>query len=195
MCLPSAESFGARGVFSNESGLGSAPIAHAAARTDNRVRQGIIGMLRTFIDTIIVCSMTALVIIMTGAWTSGENGAELSAKAFNMGLPGPGDVVVALGLILFAFSTILAWSYYGEKCVEYILGSGAVKPYRYLWVIAVLVGAVGNLDMIWLIADAMNGLMAVPNLIGLLLLSPVVFRVTKEHFSANGEHYRQGTRT
>jgi len=172
----------ARGVFSNEAGLGSAPIAHAAARTDDPVRQGVVGMLGTFIDTIIVCSMTALVIIMTGAWQSGKTGAELSSLAFNKGLPGPGDFVVAFGLIFFAFSTILAWSYYGEKCVEYIFGSGAVMPYRYLWVIAILVGAVGELDLIWLIADVMNGLMAVPNLIALLLLSPVIFRVTKEYF-------------
>lgn len=173
----------ARGVFSNEAGLGSAPIAHAAARTDDPVRQGVVGMLGTFIDTIIVCSMTALVIIMTGAWQSGETGAELSALAFNKGLPGPGDFVVAFGLIFFAFSTILAWSYYGEKCVEYIFGSGAVMPYRYLWVLAILVGAISELDLIWLIADVMNGLMALPNLIALLLLSPVIFRVTREYFN------------
>ncbi|MBZ4686492.1 MAG: amino acid carrier protein [Clostridiales bacterium] len=181
--LKQALRFGvARGVFSNEAGLGSAPIAHAAATTNNPVRQGVIGMLGTFIDTICVCTMTALVIIMTGAWQSGETGAELSAKAFNMGLPGPGDFVVSFGLIFFAFSTILAWSYYGEKCVEYIFGTGAVLPYRILWVVAVFIGAIGNLELIWLVADAMNGLMAVPNLIALLLLSPVIFKITKEYF-------------
>jgi len=172
----------ARGVFSNEAGLGSAPIAHAAARTSDPVRQGVIGMLGTFIDTIVVCSMTALVIVMTGTWQSGKTGAQLSALAFNKGLPGPGDFVVAFGLIFFAFSTILAWCYYGEKCVEYIFGTRAVLPYRYLWVIAVLVGAVADLGVIWLIADVMNGLMAVPNLIALLLLSPVIFRITREYF-------------
>lgn len=173
----------ARGVFSNEAGLGSAPIAHAAARNNDPVRQGIIGMLGTFIDTIIVCSMTALVIIMTGAWTSGKTGAQLSAQAFNQGLPGPGDFVVAFGLIFFAFSTILAWSYYGEKCVEYLFGTGVIIPYRLLWVAAIVVGAVSELDMIWLIADVMNGLMALPNLVALLLLSPVIFKVTREYFS------------
>ncbi|MBO8129315.1 MAG: sodium:alanine symporter family protein [Peptococcaceae bacterium] len=178
----------ARGVFSNEAGLGSAPIAHAAARTNNPVRQGIVGMLGTFIDTIIVCSMTALVIIMTGAWKSGQTGAELSALAFKTGLPGPGDFVVAFGLIFFAFSTILGWSYYGERCIEYIFGTSAVMPYRYLWVIAVFVGAAANLiegglGMVWTVADIMNALMAVPNLIALLLLSPVIFKVTKEYFA------------
>jgi len=180
----------ARGVFSNESGLGSAPIAHAAARTKDPVRQGIVAMLSPFIDTIVVCTMTALVIIMTGVWQSGETGAELSAMAFNKGLPGPGDFVVAFGLIFFAFSTILGWSYYGERCVEYIFGTGAVMPYRYLWVIAVIIGAVANLGIIWTVADVMNGLMAVPNLIALLLLSPVIFKITRDYF--NKEKHSSG---
>lgn len=175
----------ARGVFSNEAGLGSAPIAHAAARTNNPVRQGVIGMLGTFIDTIIICTMTALIIVMTGAWQSGKNSAELSAYAFNIGMPGLGTFVVSFGLIFFAFSTILAWSYYGEKCVEYIFGTGSIMPYRILWIVAVGFGAitVGQLDLIWLIADVMNGLMALPNLIALLLLSPVIFKLTKEYFA------------
>ena len=174
----------ARGVFSNEAGLGSAPIAHAAAKTTSPVRQGIIGMLGTFIDTICVCSLTALVIIMTGAWTSGETGAELSAMAFNKGLPGPGDFVVGFGLIFFAFSTILAWSYYGQVCIEYIFGLKGVKPYRYIYVVLVFIGAIINLDVVWTFSDVMNGLMIVPNLIALLVLSPLIFRMTKEYFSS-----------
>ncbi|MFP3869672.1 MAG: alanine/glycine:cation symporter family protein [Syntrophobacteria bacterium] len=173
----------ARGVFSNEAGLGSAPIAHAAARTNDAVRQGIIAMLGTFIDTICVCTLTALVIIMTGVWQSGETGAELSAMGFNRGLPGPGDFVVAFGLIFFAFSTILAWSYYGEICVEYLLGIKAVLPYRYLWVIVLVIGAQAELGMIWTIADVMNGLMIIPNLTALLLLSPIIFKLTRKYFS------------
>lgn len=173
----------ARGVFSNEAGLGSAPIAHAAARTKHPVRQGVIGMLGTFIDTICVCTMTALVILVTGAWQSGETGAELSALAFNKGLPGPGDFVVTFGLIFFAFSTILAWSYYGEVCVRYLVGYKAVLPYKLLWVAAVLVGAILNLDLVWTISDVMNGFMMVPNLIALLVLSPIVFRLASEYFS------------
>ena len=172
-----------RGVFSNEAGLGSAAIAHAATTTEKPARQGIVGMLGGFIDTLIVCTLTALVIIMSGAWTSGETGAELTTIAFNKGLPGPGGLVVAFGLIFFAFSTILTWSYYGEKSLEYILGSKAIKPYRYLWVIMVFVGAVGNLNVVWALADAMNGLMIIPNLIALLVLSPIIFKETRKYFS------------
>ncbi|MGM0437543.1 MAG: alanine/glycine:cation symporter family protein [Bacillota bacterium] len=172
-----------RGVFSNEAGLGSAAIAHAATTTKKPVRQGIVGMLGGFLDTIVVCTLTALVIIMSGAWSVGETGAELTTIAFNKGLPGPGGLIVAFGLIFFAFSTILTWSYYGEKSVEYFLGSKAIKPYRYLWVVMVFVGAVGNLKIVWAMADAMNGLMIIPNLIALLALSPVVFNETKKYFS------------
>src|SRR6056297_54104 len=172
-----------RGVFSNEAGLGSAAIAHAATTTKKPVRQGIVGMLGGFLDTIVVCTLTALVIIMSGAWSVGETGAELTTIAFNKGLPGPGGLIVAFGLIFFAFSTILTWSYYGEKSVEYFLGSKAIKPYRYLWVIMIFVGAVGNLKIVWAMADAMNGLMIIPNLIALLALSPVVFNETKKYFS------------
>ena len=173
----------ARGIFSNEAGLGSAPIAHAAARTDSPVRQGVVAMLGTFIDTIIVCTMTALVIIATGAWSSGTTGAQLSAEAFTTGMPGPGGWIVSFGLVIFAFSTMLAWSYYGERTAEYIFGSKVITPYRVLWVIAVFVGAIAQLDFVWLVADVMNALMAVPNLIALVLLGPVVFKLTRAYFN------------
>ncbi|MEE8516860.1 MAG: sodium:alanine symporter family protein, partial [Alphaproteobacteria bacterium] len=173
----------ARGIFSNEAGLGSAPIAHAAAQTKDPVRQGTIGMLGTFIDTIVVCTMTALVIVMTGAWSSGATGASLSAKAFTMGLTGFGGYVVTFGLIIFAYSTLLSWSFYGERCAEYIFGVRAIQPYRVLWIIAIPIGAMANLNLLWLIADVLNGLMAVPNLIALALLSPVVFKITRKYFA------------
>ncbi len=173
----------ARGVFSNEAGLGSAPIAHAAAETDNPVRQGTVAMLGTFIDTIVVCSMTGLVIVLTGVWTGGETGASLSSAAFEAALPGIGGYVVTLGLALFAFTTLLGWSVYGEKCVEYLFGVKSITPFRVLWVLAIPVGAIAKLDFIWLVADTLNALMALPNLIALLLLSPVVFKLTKEYFA------------
>jgi AGCS family alanine or glycine:cation symporter len=170
----------ARGVFSNEAGLGTAPIAHAAAKTNNPVRQGKIAMLGTFIDTIIVCTMTALVIILTGSWTSGETGASLSAHAFAMGLPGYGEYVVSFGLAIFALTTLLGWSYYGERCAEYILGVKVIPWYRIAWVLAIPVGAMMDLEFLWLLADVLNGLMAIPNLIALLLLSPIVFKLSKK---------------
>jgi len=173
----------ARGVFSNEAGLGSAPIAHAAAKTDSPVRQGTIAMMGTFIDTIIVCSITGLVIIVSGAWTSGETGATLSSLAFESVLPGLGGVIVSFGLCIFAFTTILGWSIYGEKCVEFLFGVRAITPFRVLWIVAVPIGATANLSFIWLVADTLNALMALPNLIALLLLSPVVFKLTKDYFS------------
>ena len=172
----------ARGIFSNEAGLGSAPIAHAAARTNDPVQQGMIGMLGTFIDTIIVCTMTALVIILTGAWSSGENGASLSMLAFNTGLPGIGGMVVTFGLAIFAFTTVLGWSYYGERCAEFLFGIRVILPYRLLWLVAIIIGALGKLEIIWLLADVLNGLMAIPNLIALVALSPVVFQLTQAHF-------------
>ncbi len=173
----------ARGLFSNEAGLGSAPIAHAAARTDRPVRQGVVGMLGTFIDTIIVCTMTALVIVTTGAWTSGENGAGLTTLAFSQGLPGPGDFVVAFGLVIFAFSTTLTWAYYAERCMEYLIGVRGFLVFRLLWVVAVFVGAVASLRLIWSLADVTMALMAIPNLVALLLLSPVVFRISRDYFA------------
>lgn len=177
----------ARGVFSNEAGLGSAPIAHAAARTNDPVRQGKIAMLGTFIDTLVICSMTALVIVTSGVWTeidpatgSAWTGAALSSRAFDAGLPGFGSLVVTFGLIVFALTTVLGWSYYGERCAEYLFGVRAIAPYRWLWIAAVPAGALHPLDLVWLFADVMNGLMAVPNLIALIALSPLVFRLTRE---------------
>ena len=172
----------ARGIFSNEAGLGSAPIAHASAMTNNPVRQGTIAMMGTFIDTIIICSMTGLVIIVSGAWTSGETGASLSSLAFESAMPGIGSYVVTLGLSVFAFTTILGWSIYSEKCVTYLLGVKATIPFRILWILAVPVGAVSDLEFIWLVADTLNALMALPNLVALLLLSPVVFGLTTSYF-------------
>jgi len=175
----------ARGVFSNEAGLGSAPIAHAVAQTNEPVRQGMLGSVETFIDTIIVCTMTALVIILTGAWTSGENGAPLTAMAFATELPNVGQYVVTFGLILFAFTTVLGWSYYGERCAEYLFGVKVILPYRLLWLVAIVIGALGQLGLIWALADLLNGLMALPNLIALAVLSPMVFKLTREYFAKN----------
>lgn len=173
----------ARGIFSNEAGLGSAPIAHAAAQTKNPINQGMVAMLGTFIDTILICSITGLVIITSGLWTGGESGAALTSLAFADALPGFGNYVVAVALAVFAFTTILGWSFYGERCIEYLFGVKAIWPYRVLWIIAIPVGATSNLGLIWLIADTLNAMMALPNLIALALLSPVVFRLTREHFS------------
>ena len=176
-----------RGIFSNEAGLGSAPIAHAAARTDDPVRQGTVAMLGTFIDTLVICTMTALVIITTKAHllttAAGDrlSGADLSIAAFNTGLNGSGIVVTA-GLVIFAFTTILGWSFYGERCTTYLFGEAAVLPFRLVWVAVVVIGAVaGDRGVIWSVADTLNGLMALPNLVALLLLSGTVFRLSKEH--------------
>lgn len=174
----------ARGVFSNEAGLGSAPIAHAAAQTNDPVRQGMIAMLGTFIDTIIICTMTALVILLTGAWTSGENGASLSTLAYGQGISG-GNYIVTIGLVIFAFTTLLGWSYYGERCAEFIFGVNIIIPYRILWVAAILIGTMIKLNLVWLLADVMNGFMAIPNLIALAVLSPVIFKVTKDYLNKN----------
>ncbi|ANG63525.1 sodium:alanine symporter [Marinobacterium aestuarii] len=175
----------ARGIFSNEAGLGSAPIAHAAAQNKSPVRQGLVAMLGTFIDTILICSITGLVIITSGVWTSGESGAALTSMAFAQALPGLGNYLVAVALAIFAFTTIIGWSFYGERCVEYIFGVKSIAPYRVLWILAVPAGAVLHLDFIWLLADTLNAFMAIPNLIALLLLSPVVFQVTREFFAEN----------
>ncbi len=177
----------ARGVFSNEAGLGSAPIAHAAAQTKSPVRQGLVAMLGTFIDTLIICSITGLVIITSGEWTSGVSGAALTSAAFASALPGLGNYLIAISLAIFAFTTIIGWSFYGERSIEYLFGVKAVKPYRVAWIIAVPVGAVVSLDFIWLVADTLNAMMAIPNLIALALLSPIVFKLTREFF-ANKEN-------
>lgn len=172
----------ARGVFSNESGLGSAPIAAAAAQTKHPVSQALVSMTQTFIDTLIVCTMTGLVLILSKAWTTGETGAELTALAFGLSIPG-GAYIVTIGLILFAYSTILGWSYYGEKSIEYLFGEGAVKPYRYVFIIVVGLGAVAKLEFVWSLSDTFNGLMAIPNLIGLLALTPVIVSETRNFFT------------
>jgi len=172
----------ARGIFSNEAGLGSAPIAHAAATTKDPVRQGTVAMLGTFIDTIVVCSVTGLAIILTGAWTSGKTGAALTSAAFDSAVPGIGAVIVALASALFAFTTLLGWSFYGEKCIEYLFGIKSITPFRVAWVVVIPIGAVANLGIIWLVADTLNALMAIPNLIALLLLSPVIFKLTREYW-------------
>ena len=177
----------ARGIFSNESGLGSAGIAAAAAQTQEPVRQALVSMTQTFIDTIIVCTFTGVAIIASGAWQSGENGPALTQLAFDSAIPGAiGPAVVALCLAMFAFSTILGWAYYGGRSIEYILGARAVVPYRILWVIATFLGAVYTLDFVWLFSDVMNGLMAVPNLVGLLLLSGVAARETDKYLAKQG---------
>jgi AGCS family alanine or glycine:cation symporter len=172
----------ARGIFSNEAGLGSAPIAHAAARTNEPVEQGMIAMLGTFIDTLVVCSMTGLVIVIMDVLPSGVSGASLTSMAFAAAFPG-GDIIVMLGLCLFAFTTMIGWSFYGERCAVFLLGTRAVIPFRIAWVVAIPVGTVVQLDLVWLIADTLNAFMAIPNLIALLLLGPLVFRLSREYFS------------
>ncbi|NRA40996.1 MAG: sodium:alanine symporter family protein [Pseudomonadales bacterium] len=169
----------ARGIFSNEAGLGSAPIAHAHAQTNNPVEQGKIAMLGTFIDTIVICSITAFAIVLSGVWQTGASGAPLTAAAFDSALPGLGAYIVAIGLAVFAFTTIIGWSVYGERCASYLFGEKIVLPFRIAWILAVPVGAIAQLDFIWLLADTFNALMAIPNLIALLLLSPVVFKLSR----------------
>ena len=174
----------ARGIFSNEAGLGTAGIAQAAGQTKNSVESGLVGMMGTFIDTILVCTMTGLVLIVTGAWNNGLKGAALSSSAFATALPGVGEYVLAISLVVFAFTTILGWSYYGEKCWEYLLGSASEKPCRVVWTLFVLMGAVTQMDFVWLVADTLNAFMAVPYLIA-LLLSPVVAQLTQEYFATH----------
>lgn len=172
-----------RGVFSNESGLGSAPIAAAAAKTSNPVNQALVSMTQTFIDTIVVCTMTGLVILNSGLWTSGATGAELTATAFDVSLPGGiGQMIVTLGLIFFAYSTILGWCYYGEKSIEYLFSERAVKAYRITFVVFVAIGTILKLETVWTLADLMNGLMAFPNLIGLIGLSSIIALETNKYF-------------
>lgn len=174
----------ARGLFSNEAGLGSAPMVHAAAQTDHPVRQGMYGIFEVFVDTVLICTMTGLVILVTDTWTLGLNGAALSARAFETGLPGAwGGIVVTGGIVLFAFSTLIGWSYYGETGIVYLLGAKAALPYRLLWVIFIYVGATGSLQIVWGIADTLNGLMAVPNLVAVLGSIPLLLRLQREFFS------------
>ena len=178
----------ARGLFSNEAGLGSAPLVHSAASTDHPVRQGLYGIFEVFVDTLLICTTTGLVILVTGAWDSGETGAALTGRAFEAGLPGLwGDILVTTGLVLFAFSTIIGWSYYGETGIVYLFGSRAAVPYRVIWLVFVYLGSVGSLHLIWNIADTLNGLMAIPNLISVLISIPLLRRLQREFFSRGGQ--------
>lgn len=178
----------ARALFSSEAGLGSAPIAHSAAKTKEPVREGLVAMIGPFIDTIIICSMTAMVILISDAWTwtgeAGEQltGAHLTSTAFNAGLPFVGHYIVTFGLVFFAFSTLISWSYYGDRCAEYLFGEAAVPVYRWIYVILIPVGAVIKLEMVWNISDTFNALMAFPNLIGILGLSGLVLAMTRDYF-------------
>jgi len=177
----------ARGIFSNEAGLGSAPIAHAAAATNSPVRQGTIAMLGTFIDTLVICTMTGLVLVVTGVWSGEPQGAAMTLSAFKAQLPF-GEVILSVCIVLFAFSTMLGWSYYGERCAEFLAGPRIILPFRVLWVMGIFVGTQMSLDLVWKMSDALNGLMAIPNLIALVLLAPVVFRLTREYFAQEEEN-------
>ncbi len=172
----------ARGVFSNESGLGSAPIAAAAAKTSDPVKQALVSMTQTFIDTLIVCTMTALIILMAPIWTQGGSAGDLTLKSFEFFLGDFGALVIVFATILFGYSTILGWSYYGERAFEYIFGDEKVIIYRIIFIVIIYVGAVSKLDIVWNFSDLANGLMAIPNLIGLLLLSKIVSSETSRYF-------------
>ncbi len=174
-----------RGLFSNEAGLGSAAMAHGAARTKEPVREGMVAMLGPFIDTIVICTMTALVIILTGAAGEDASKGTLTATAFGMGLPGFGTVV-ELGMVLFAFSTLVSWSYYGDRAADYLFGPKAVLPYRIVYTAVIVLGAMLKLGIVIDFCDAMNGLMALPNLVALLVLSPVVARLTSDYVRRQG---------
>ncbi|MEA2087736.1 MAG: sodium:alanine symporter family protein [Candidatus Caldatribacteriota bacterium] len=173
----------ARGIFSNEAGLGSASIAHAVAQTKHPVRQGSIAMVGVMIDTLIICSMTGIVIVMTGALGTGLTSTALTAHAFTSVLGGVGGPIVALGSLLFGYSTIITWCYYGQQCARYMFGPIVVRPYAWLFVIVAFLGAIAKVPLIWLLTDALNGAMAIPNLIGLVFLSGVMAKEVKEYFS------------
>ncbi|MDQ1257378.1 MAG: alanine or glycine:cation symporter, family, partial [Candidatus Hydrogenedentes bacterium] len=170
----------ARGLFSNESGLGSAPIVAAAARTKNPVRQALVSSTGTFWDTVVICAMTGLVVVNSGEWTNGLTGAALTSAAFD-DIPVIGPLVLTFGLLTFVFSTILGWSYYGERAIEYLFGKVAILPYRIAWVIAVMVGSVTTLKIVWDFADIANALMAVPNIVSLIVLSPIIAAETHKY--------------
>jgi alanine or glycine:cation symporter, AGCS family len=174
----------ARGLFSNEAGLGSAPLVHAAARTDHPVRQGLYGIFEVFVDTILVCTTSGLVILVTGVWSDGSTGAELAGRAFSVGLPGTwGNIVVTTSLVLFAYSTVIGWSYYGETAIVYLFGPRAALPYKIAWLLFIFLGAIGSLHLVWDVADTLNGLMAVPNLIAVLGSIGLLRRLIREFFS------------
>lgn len=181
----------ARGVFSNEAGLGSAPIAAAAAKTDVPAKQALVSMTGTFIDTIIVCSITGLALVTTGAWKTGKSGVEATSIAFESVFGGLGSIILAISVILFAYSTILGWAYYGEKCFAYLAGKSSVRYYRYIWVVMVIVGATMKLNLAWTLSDIFNGLMAIPNLIGLIGLSGVVVAETNSFLKTLGKKNEQ----
>lgn len=182
----------ARGIFSNEAGLGSAPIAAAAAQTDSPVRQGLVSMTGTFIDTIVICTMTGLSIVVTGTWNTGLEGVAITTAAFQKGLPFPpvvASVVLMVCLVFFAFTTILGWNYYGERCIEYLFNRNrkVVKGYRWLYILAIFIGPYMTVQAVWNIADIFNALMAIPNLIALVALSRVVFSETKNYFGKSDD--------
>jgi AGCS family alanine or glycine:cation symporter len=185
----------ARGIFSNESGLGSAPIAHAAARTNEPVREGLVAMMGPFIDTILICSMTAFVVVSSGLWTAvGADGAQLTgaqltAAAFSQHFPRFGNIIVSLGLLLFTFSTLVSWSYYGDRCASYLFGQGAVLPYRVLFCLVIIVGANLELNLVWTFSDITNGLMALPNLIALLFLGGALTADVRDYFSRQHKRF------
>jgi AGCS family alanine or glycine:cation symporter len=177
----------ARGLFSNEAGLGSAPMVHAAAQTDHPVRQGMYGIFEVFVDTLLICTTTGLVILLTDTWASGVTGAALAARAFETGLPGVwGDIIVTGGIMLFAFSTLIGWSYYGETGIVYLLGAKAAGPYRLLWLVFIYLGATGSLHVVWDVSDTLNGLMAIPNLVAVLGSIPLLLRLQREFFEREG---------
>ena len=174
----------ARGLFSNEAGLGSAPMVHAAAVTDHPIRQAMYGIFEVFVDTILICTTTGLVILLTGTWDQGLSGAALSAKAFETGLPGTwGSLIVTGGVLLFSYSTLVGWSYYGETGAVYLFGAKAAIPYRIAWLIFIYLGAVGSLHLVWDVADTLNGLMAIPNLFAVLISIPLLLRLQREFFA------------
>ena len=176
----------ARGLFSNEAGLGSAPMVHAAAKTDHPVRQGLYGIFEVFVDTVLVCTITGLAILVTDTWQiEGMTGAALSGEAFRSGLPGIfGNIIVTSSIMLFAFSTVIGWSYYGETGIVYLFGTKVALPYRILWLVFIYLGATGSLELIWSVADTLNGLMAIPNLVSVLFSIPLLLRLKKEFFKA-----------
>jgi len=177
----------ARGIFSNEAGIGSAPIAAAAVQTTEPVRQGLVSMLGTVIDTIIICTMTGLSIVITGSWDKGLEGVAVTTRAFQVGLPFPAKVsafILMLCLVFFAFTTILGWDYYSERCLDYLTGNNqkVVRAYRWIYIACVFIGPYMTVSAVWTIADIVNGLMAIPNLIALLALNGVVVAETKKYF-------------
>jgi AGCS family alanine or glycine:cation symporter len=174
----------ARGLFSNEAGLGSAPMVHATADTDHPVRQGMYGIFEVFVDTVLICTLTGLVVLVSGDWQGGATGAALSVQAFSTGLPGTwGGIIVTTGLVLFAFSTLIGWSYYGETGAVYLFGSRVAVPYRVLWLVFIYLGSVGSLQLVWSVADTLNGLMAIPNLVSVLISLPLLRKLHQEFFA------------